>query len=128
QPSSAATVSKVRHLTMKVIDRITRHSLILPSLTVTLVSLTHAPSILLTVSDALAMPLETASSKPVVELEITSITLAIAIVLLLKIPCLGCPQPDDQSRSSVGTLPPLAASSRMTCLCSQMFISALPSS
>jgi len=75
---------RIRYSTIKVIERITLHSVTLPFLTTTLVSLTQAPSIPVTVSDALAIPLETASSIPLGEPAMTSITFAIANCLSSK--------------------------------------------
>ena len=61
---------------MKVTINVTRHSVTLASRTTALVSLTQTPSMPLTVSDALAIPLRMASSILSVELEMISIFLA----------------------------------------------------
>jgi hypothetical protein len=68
---------------MKVTLRSTRYSVILPFLTTTFCSLTHAPSTFFRVLEARLMPFSIASSKLLFELAMISVTLAIRPVRAL---------------------------------------------
>src|SRR5690606_30501002 len=76
-----------RHSTTKVMRRFTRHSVISPSgPVITLISLTHAPWMFLTVPAVFFSPERTASSTLVLDEDVISMTLAMAMADL---PCVA---------------------------------------